>query len=213
MPRSTHSIQRGAARPRRVAHAPHHETSSISTPMPTMMRKPKKSGATGGWSGANASRPFSSPLRLVLEDEARAVGQLDRVVVAALLLVGDREEHQRRAALGVPDRLHRGDLGGLVLERVEPVQVAHDDLHRDRAPRRRRSPARSVFAALASPARLQQPPRRQPRHHERRGEPRGEQHVREAVRERRVEDHLDPVARDHTGRRRARGPWASASRS
>ena len=56
-----HRSQRGAARPRRIAHSPNHDTESISTPRPTIARNAKKSGATGGRSGSKASVPFSSP--------------------------------------------------------------------------------------------------------------------------------------------------------
>jgi hypothetical protein len=43
---------------------------------------------------------------------------------------GKAEQGERGAALGLPDRFERGDLGRLVLERVQAVQVADDDLQR-----------------------------------------------------------------------------------
>ena len=47
-------------RERRYSQTPPQLASSISTPTPTMMRKAKKSGATGGWS-RNSFRPLTSP--------------------------------------------------------------------------------------------------------------------------------------------------------
>jgi len=51
---STHNSQRGAAYPRRVRHVAYHDTSSISTPIPTITRNAKNTGVTGGTSGAKA---------------------------------------------------------------------------------------------------------------------------------------------------------------
>ena len=49
---------------------------------------------------------------------------------AVVPLVGDGEQGQRHALRGVPPRLDRRELGGLMLERVEPVHVAEQDLER-----------------------------------------------------------------------------------
>ena len=55
-----HRSHRGAVRPRRVAQAPNQDNASMSTPMPTITRKAKNTGATGGRSGSKASSPFTS---------------------------------------------------------------------------------------------------------------------------------------------------------
>ena len=108
----------------RSCHAPSHDTSSISMPMPTITRKAKNTGATGGCRPSNWSSPATSPSGSWRRIRLAPLGDGDLEAVAARVRVGHGEQHQRRAALGLPDRLHRGDLGRLVLERVEPVQVA-----------------------------------------------------------------------------------------
>jgi len=60
-PAKVHSNQRGAATPRRVIQAPNHASASIAKPSPTMMRKAKNTGATGGTSAPKSSSPCSSP--------------------------------------------------------------------------------------------------------------------------------------------------------
>ena len=66
MPASTHSSGRGKApappaRAPRHSHQPTQLTASISMPMPTMTRKPKNTGATGGCAPGNSFRPLISP--------------------------------------------------------------------------------------------------------------------------------------------------------
>ena len=104
-------------------------------------------------------------------------------------------------ALGLEVALHGGDLGRLVLERVEAVQVAGDDLDRrddGRHPHRHREhDARAVVAAVA-----QQVTGADRADHERGGEIGGQHHVHEAVGERRIEDHRPPVGRRRTARQR-----------
>jgi hypothetical protein len=89
---------------------------------------------------------------VVLEDQCRQLGDADLEVVAARGFVGHREQQQRRAALGLPDAFHRRHLLRLVLQRVQPVQVAGQDLQRDQH-RGHRQPVRSAFGveALALP--------------------------------------------------------------
>ncbi|MNC91586.1 hypothetical protein D3C83_78750 [compost metagenome] len=57
---NVHSSHLGAARSRRVAHAPNHASAIIARPMPTITRNAKNTGATGGTSGAKASSPCIS---------------------------------------------------------------------------------------------------------------------------------------------------------
>ena len=104
---------------------------------------------------------------VVRQDQAGELGHLDRIVGAAFLLVGQAEQRQRRALFGVPDALDGGDLGRLVLQRVQAVQVARDDLQRDgdgRGDHRRAQ--RAVRARVGGVA--QELPGRQARDQERR---------------------------------------------
>ena len=64
------------------------------------------------------------------KDQRRALGHFDGEAIASVVLVDQREQHERRAALGVPQRLDRRHLGRLVLERVQPVLIAGEDLQR-----------------------------------------------------------------------------------
>ena len=63
-PANTHRSQRGGIACFLMRHAPNHASAIINKPTPTMIRNAKKIGATGGVSGAKASRPFTSPSRL-----------------------------------------------------------------------------------------------------------------------------------------------------
>src|SRR5690606_41196724 len=64
------------------------------------------------------------------EDETAEQGNLHRVTVGLRLLVRDREKSKRHTAFRFPLRFDRGQLGGLVLQRVQPVQVADHHLQR-----------------------------------------------------------------------------------
>src|SRR5690606_14819345 len=44
-----------------ICQQPHQETRSINIPNPTMMRKPKNNGITGGCAPSNSLSPFISP--------------------------------------------------------------------------------------------------------------------------------------------------------
>jgi hypothetical protein len=93
--------------------------------------------------GREVIQPLQFTFRIVAQNQGRALGDLDGEIVAPLLLVRDREEHERRALLGLPERLDRRDLRRLVLERIEAVQVARENLQRgeyrrDQGPRAQR---------------------------------------------------------------------------
>src|SRR3546814_1253671 len=69
-------------------------------------------------------------VRVVLQDQRGSFGNLQRIVDALLLAVGNTEENQRRAlwmALVMP--FHRPALGRQILKRVEPMHVATKDLN------------------------------------------------------------------------------------
>ena len=90
--------------------------------------------------------------------------------------------------------LHRGDLRRLVLERIEPVLVAGDELQR-RRDRDHPERHREHGADRRCPAPLEKVIRAGRADHERRREIGGDHHVHEAIGEGRVEDDRKPVAR------------------
>ncbi len=59
-----------------------------------------------------------------------APGSAISEVILLRLLIRHAEKNQRRRAIVLPVPFHRRDLGGLVLERVEPVLVAEEELKR-----------------------------------------------------------------------------------
>ena len=85
---------------------------------------------------------------IVAQDDRKRFRDFEREIVRLRLLVDEREERERRAFLRFPERLDRGDLRRLVLERIQPVQITDHDL--DRHERRGDIPPRSVLCADAS---------------------------------------------------------------
>ena len=106
-------------------------TAIMIMPMPTMMRKAKK-GMMGFGRVIRRERFQAADLGvpIVRENEAAELRDRDLETVALGLRVGQREEDQRRPLLRLPMRLDRGDLGGLMLARVEAVHVADHELER-----------------------------------------------------------------------------------
>src|SRR3546814_1917655 len=67
----------------------------------------------------------------MLEDQRTDLGHLDLIVDAPLGITRQSEQHQWRAVgAGIVIALHCQHLGRLVLERVEPLRVASEDLDR-----------------------------------------------------------------------------------
>ena len=120
-----------------------------------------------------------------LRDRERVVGPLGRHVRHA-------EQDQGRAALRLEMALHRRDLGRLMLEGVEAVQVARDDLdrrHQGRHPQRHREHHARAFVGA-----IFQQVKGADRADDERGRQIGRQHhVHQPVGERRVEDDRPPV--------------------
>ena len=128
------------------------------------------------------------------KDQARALGDLHCVQCSPFGLARPAEQRERRALLGVPDALDRSDLRRLVLERVEPVHVARDDLQRDR--NRRSNDGRAQRLVRARRGRLAQDlPGADTGHEEGGSQRRGQQFVREPVGERGIEDDVPPAQR------------------
>jgi len=62
------------------------------------------------------------------EDQRAEIGDFDFIVGALLAHIGQAEHDPWRGALRLEIALHRGDLGRLIGQSVEPVQIADDDL-------------------------------------------------------------------------------------
>jgi hypothetical protein len=121
-------------------------------------------------------------------------------MVRLVRLVRNGEEAQWHVALPLPIALDRGELGRLVFQDAEPVQVADEDLdghhdgrephrHREREPR-----ARELGLGRVVRMAQQHPGRHAP---DRKGgrQEAAEHHVHVADREGRVEDDLPPICR------------------
>jgi len=65
---------------------------------------------------------------VVRKNQAGRLGDLQGVVGAAFFLVGQAKQGERCTFFGVPDAFNGSDLGGLVFQRVQAMQVAHEDL-------------------------------------------------------------------------------------
>src|SRR5947209_6986411 len=64
------------------------------------------------------------------EEKRSAMWNRDRKVVRFGLLVRQCEQHELARSAAVPVRLDRRDLRGLMLERIEAMLVANEELHR-----------------------------------------------------------------------------------
>ena len=156
--------------------------------------------ATGGHSlRSTESRPLSGASRRMFQDQRRGLGNLDGVERLGLGLVGPAEQDQRRAvAVALEMAFHGHDLDRLVLERVQPVLVARQDLqrrhHGDHAHGHGEHDARAFRGALSG-AVAQQMPGADRAHHQRRRQVGGEHGVHDAIGKGRVEDDGEPVGR------------------
>ncbi len=123
--------------------------------------------------------PLQHAVAAVRENEAGRARDLDREASASCVLVGNAEQRQRRTGLRFPDAFDRRDLRRLMLERVETVQVAEQDLQRRE--HRGEQHARAQHALGAGAVNVAQDARRTGAGEQERGrQQRGDQHVREA---------------------------------
>ncbi len=124
----------------------------MAKPIATMMRKVQKIIADRrALVLGKGIQPLNRRIEAVGQDQRAQQRYLHLVAGHARLVVGQAEQDQRRAAFGEAFvmALHRGDLGGLVLQRVQAVHVAGDDLDRrddQRHPHRHREHHRRAAA-------------------------------------------------------------------
>jgi len=132
------------------------------------------------------------------QDQAAQAGNLHLVPGFLALHVGPAEQDQRRAlaACVFPVAFHGGQLGRLMLQRVQAMQVAdhgldgRDDQQHRQAHRHHLADGRIIIAA-------QQMPGGRRHHQQGRGEEGGHAHVQQPVRERGIEDDGQPVHGHH----------------
>ena len=135
-----------------------------------------------------------------LHHAVRAVGEVERgqlgdghfKTVAVRAAVGQGKQHGGRAGLGLPNTLHGGDLGGLVVQGVEAMQITDNDLQRYQ----HCGQVDTSFQAgqhIGTPVLAQPTVGAHASQQEAHGQARGQQHVGEAVGEGGVEDHLHPA--------------------
>ena len=144
------------------------------------------------------------------QNEAAKVRNRQLIAVRLGLLIGNGEQIERNAAMGVPDRLDRRQLRRLMLESVEAVRIAEEELqrhqHGQQPQRHRQHRARLVDEAPASEIRGGDAD-----DDEAGGDVDGVHGVGEPVGKRRIEDDLAASPWAGNGRRRFRSRPASAS--
>ena len=161
-------------------------------PMPTMIRNAKKGMATGGRSARGILQAPDDAVRVVRQDEAAEDGNLDRIAVGLAGFVRNGEKRQRHAARRFPMGLDGSELCRLVLERVQAVQVADEDLqgHEDaQKPQRHRKHDAALVDETTAPDQVG----RHRSDNEGGGDIEADNRMGESVREGRVEDDLEPI--------------------
>ena len=140
-------------------------------------------------------------IQRMLEDQRRGFRNLDGIFHLRFVLIGNAEQDQRCAVgMALEVAFHRHHLDGLVLQRVEAVLVARENL--DRRDNGRHPHRHGEHHARAFQPRVpEQVPRADATNHEGGGEIGREHHVHEAIGEGRIEDHLPPVRGDELSRR------------
>ncbi len=143
---------------------------------------------------------FAREILQALDLAVPAVGQVqaaergdgDLVAVGLGLRIGNREQRGRRVRARLPQSFHCSQLGGLVLQRVQPVQVADHDLQRHHHRQEEQRHAHHD-AALVHEAPAPQVIRAHGQHDEARGHHEGRHGMHQAIRKRGIEDHRQQV--------------------
>ncbi len=140
-------------------------------------------------------QPAHRAIPAVGQDQAAQTRHLDDGAVGLVRLVGQGEQDQRQAGRGLPVRLDRGELGRLVFERVEPVQVAEEQLQRHeegQQPERHREHDPALVHEAPAPDDVGG----HAQHHEAGGHVEGDDRVRQAIGEGGLENDRQPVFRE-----------------
>ncbi len=190
-------------------------SANIRKPRPTMIRNDQKTISDRrpivARDGVEAGQ---RRVRIVLEDQRAELRDLDRSMDRLRRRVGQAEQDQRRAVrMAFEMALHRHDLGRLVLERVEAVQVADEDLHRRDQGQPSTSPSRTWCGPPACRGPCSRCHAAHPADHQRGGQIGGDHGVDEPVGEARVEDDVEPAPRRHELALPRSAPSRSASAS
>ena len=142
--------------------------------------------------GNEVIQPRHHARRIVFQDHRGHRRDANFKPVLAGGLVGQGKQQQGHMAAGLPIAFHRGDLGGLVLQRVQPVHVARKDLHgnEERAQCQAKAKPRGHGgrAVVAQPA-----PSGKPCDQEGHRQAAGQKHMGQPVGHRGVEDDRPPV--------------------
>ena len=133
-------------------------------------------------------------LRVVGQDKARRVGDLDRKAGLAGFFIGDAHNREASALFGLPDGLHRCHFRGLVLKRIQAVQVAGQNLQRDHHRRGVDTWLQDHFGRGAIHPFLDSVGT-DTGHQKRRGQQARQHHVGKSVRERGIENNRRPALR------------------
>src|SRR5690606_10049447 len=147
-----------------------------------------------GWpiGGLPLPQPADLAVPIVGQNQAAQFGDADFEAVTLVNLVWNGEEYGGLPAARVPVAFHGGNLGRLMFERVESVQIADEDLQRghnnDKSQPHGHAQTRMLMKSI-----LEQIPCRYAGHHEGRGQKGGGEHMREPVREGGIEDHVPPA--------------------
>ena len=187
-----------------------------------MMRNDQNVIGTGGqFSRGTVSRPAIGASSECFRISEPSLGISTAYLTLPAAWFGQAEQDQRRAVLvALEMAFHRHDLDRLMLQRVEAVLVAGEDLdrrHQRRHPHRHREHHAGAGEMLVA----QQMTGADRADHQRRGEIGRQHHVHEAVGKRRIEDHLEPVGGDElavgidgvAGRASASRNWPRGSRT
>jgi hypothetical protein len=98
-------------------------------------------------------QPAHLPIPIVGENKTRRLGNFYGKTIAARSFIRYGKQRKRRALLGFPNGFHGGDFGGLMLQRIQAVQISHEYLQRDqhrsgKNPGFQRQPRRGFMVAL-----------------------------------------------------------------
>ena len=143
-------------------------------------------------SAGHSLRPLTAPSHEWASIRLPRVRDLDRVAHSRCFIIGNAKQRQGHWLSGIVQPLHRRELGWLVFERIEPMQIAEENLQRDQNDQKIKCHsdhhARIVDRTIAP-----QQPRSDTHHHERRRDVEGSYVMQQTIGKRRIEDDCEPV--------------------